>query len=264
MDLGIRGKTALITGGAGGIGSTAARVLAEEGVNITLTDRDQDGLKAITDEIGHKSEWTTAELTDTRDIERLAIHMRGRGGCDILCDCAGITGAKGDPLEMSDAEYHHVWETNFLSAVRLTRALVPQMVEKGWGRVVCVTSENAVQPYVDEAVYNTAKAALLNFIKGLAQAYAPKGVLCNTVSPAFIETPMTDGMMERRAEQMGVSKNEAIASFLKEERPFLTMGRRGRADEVAPAIALLCSDSLSFTSGSAFRVDGGSVGAMNT
>ena len=263
MNLGIGGKTALITGGAGGIGSTVARVLAEEGVHVTLTDRDEGGLRAIIDEIGGRSEWVAAELTDTRDIEKLATHMRERGGCDILCDCAGITGAKGDPLEMSDEEYHRVWETNFLSAVRLTRALVPQMVEKGWGRVVCVTSENAVQPYTDESVYNTAKAALLNFVKGLSQAYAPKGVLCNTVSPAFIETPMTDAMMDQRAEQMGVSKEEAIESFLKEERPFLKIGRRGKADEVAPAIALLCSDILSFTSGSAFRVDGGSVGAMN-
>ncbi|PZX15011.1 NAD(P)-dependent dehydrogenase (short-subunit alcohol dehydrogenase family) [Palleronia aestuarii] len=264
MDLQIKGKTALITGGSGGLGFAAARLLHAEGVSLTLTDLDADALERAASELGDDVATHAADLTDTAQIGALADKLREAGGCDILVHAAGVTGEKGDPLEMTDEEYHRVWETNFLSAVRLARAMVPQMAEKGWGRMVCVTSENAVQPYVEEAVYNTAKAALLNFTKGLAQAYAGKGVLINTVSPAFIETPMTDGMMEKRAEQLGVSRDEAIESFLKEERPFLKIGRRGRADEVAPAIALLCSSIASFTSGSAWRVDGGAVGAMNT
>lgn len=263
MDLGIRGKTALITGGSGGLGSATAQLLAAEGAKVVLTDLDEGKLARTAEEIGHGAEWVACDLVDTGDIARLGAFMQERGGCDILCALAGVTGEKGDPLEMTDEEYHRVWETNFLSAVRLTRTMVPQMVDKGWGRVVCVTSENAVQPYVDEAVYNTSKAALLNYIKGLSQAYSSKGVLCNTVSPAFIETPMTDGMMKSRSETLGVGFDEAIESFLKEERPFLRIGRRGRASEVAPAIALLCSDILSFTTGSAFRVDGGAVGTMN-
>ncbi len=264
MDLDIKGRRALITGGSGGLATAAARVLRDEGVKLTLTDLDEDELRRAAGDLGEGVDWLTADLTETDDIDRLAQHMSDRGGCDILVHTAGVTGAKGDPLEMEDDEYRFVWETNFMSAVRLAKRFVPTMAERGWGRMVCVTSENAVQPYVEEAVYNTAKAALLNFVKGLSQSVSARGVLVNSVSPAFIETPMTDGMMEKRAEQMGTSVDEAIESFLDEERPFLKMHRRGRADEVAPVIALLCSNRATFTTGSAYRVDGGAVGAINT
>ncbi len=264
MDLKIEGKVALVTGGSSGIGLAAARDLHEAGVKITLTDMDENAVAKAARSLGDDVESTAADLTDTGSIARLGQLMKQQGGCDILVHAAGVTGEKGDPLEMTDEEYHRVWETNFLSAVRLARQMVPQMVEKGWGRMVSVTSENAVQPYWDEAVYNTSKAALVNWIKGASFVYGPKGVLMNTVAPAFVETPMTDGMMEMRAESMGVSKDEAIESFLEEERPFLTLKRRGQTHEVAAVIALLCSDRATFTNGSAYRVDGGAVAAMNT
>ncbi len=263
MDLGIKGKRALITGGSGGMGIEVAKLFKEEGAHPFLTDIDEEALKKAEAEIGGVAGTMVADLTDTGDIAKLKDRLIEQGGCDILVHAAGITGAKGDPLEMADEDWMEAWEIDFMSAVRLSRALVPGMVDKGWGRVVFVTSENAVQPYADEAVYNAAKAALLNFTKCVSMPYAPKGVLFNTVSPAFIETPMTDGMMEKRAEELGVSMDEAIESFLKEERPFLTLGRRGKVEEVAPVIALLCSDRASFTVGSAYRVDGGSVGTMN-
>ena len=120
-------------------------------------------------------------------------------------------------------------------------------------------SENVAQPYGDEAVYNGAKAALLTFAKAIAQLYAPDGVLVNTVAPAFIETPMTDKMMDKRAEERGTSKREAVESFLEEERPHLVLKRRGRPEEVAAVIAFLVSEKASFVVGSNYRVDGGSV-----
>jgi len=264
MDLKIAGKRALVTGGSGGLGQAAARVLAEDGVEITLTDMDQEGLETAASQLPGNIHPIAADLTDTDHIEMLRKTMADKGGIDILVHAAGVTGEKGDPLEMTDEEYFRVWNINFMSAVRMCKAMVPQMADKGWGRVVCVTSENAVHPYEDEAVYNTSKAALLNFVKGLAQVYAPKGVLANTVAPAFIETPMTDFMMDMRSDKLGVSKEEAISSFLKEDRPFLKLGRRGKPEEVAAVIGLLCSDRATFTTGSAYRVDGGAVGAMNT
>ncbi|SDE31293.1 SDR family NAD(P)-dependent oxidoreductase [Limimaricola pyoseonensis] len=263
MDLGIKGKRALITGGSGGMGVEVARLLIAEGALPFLSDVSEDDLKAAAEKLDGIDGHMAADLTDTGDIARLADTLKQKGGCDILVHAAGVTGAKGDPLEMTDEDWNEAWEIDFMSAVRLSRALVPQMVEKGWGRVVFVTSENAVQPYPDEAVYNAAKAALLNFTKCVSMPYSQKGVLFNAVAPAFIETPMTDGMMEKRSEELGVSKEEAIESFLKEERPFLKLGRRGKVEEVAPVIALLCSDRASFTVGSAYRVDGGAVGAMN-
>ncbi|EKE44288.1 putative ketoacyl reductase [Oceaniovalibus guishaninsula JLT2003] len=263
MDLQIGGKTALVTGASGGMGLATAKILAEEGVTVLMTDMDADKVAQAASEVPGGAAYMAANLTDSDDVAKLADFARKNGGVDILVHTAGTTGAKGDPLEMTDDDWYECWNVDFMTAVRMTRALVPAMIDKGWGRVVCVTSENAVQPYVDEAVYNTAKAALLNFVKGLSQSVSSKGVLVNAVSPAFIETPMTDGMMDKRADKLGVSKDKAIESFLKEERPFLRLGRRGKVDEVASVIAMLCSDRASFTTGSAWRVDGGSVGTMS-
>ena len=263
MDLGIRGRTALITGASSGMGLETAKLLAAEGVKLLLSDVDEAELAEAAKGIEGETVTAVADLSTTKGAEALAAEAKALGGADILVHTAGITGAKGDPLEMTDEHWQEAWTIDFMSAVRLARAVVPQMVEGRWGRVVFVTSENAVQPYTDEAVYNAAKAALLNFTKCVSLAYADRGVLVNAVSPAFVESPMTDGMMEKRSEERGESFDEAVESFLKEERPFLRLGRRGKVSEVAPVIALLCSEIASFTTGSAYRVDGGAVGAMN-
>ncbi|PRY93746.1 NAD(P)-dependent dehydrogenase (short-subunit alcohol dehydrogenase family) [Hasllibacter halocynthiae] len=265
MDLGIEGRVALITGGAGGIGTATARLLLDEGCAVVLTDIDQGKLDAATNELGDGAVGVAADLTDAADVRKVASFVGHRGGAGILVSAAGVTGAKGHPLtEMTDEDYEDAWQIDFMSAVRVMREVVPPMAEKGWGRVVVVTSENAVQPYWEEAVYNVAKAALLNLTKGLSRRYAHEGVLVNSVAPAFIETPMTDGMMKKKADQEGVTKDEAIQEFLKEDRPYLEFDRRGKPEEVAAAIAFLCSERASFVNGSNYRVDGGSVGAIET
>ena len=265
MDLEISKRLAVVTGAAGGIAMATAKVLADEGALLFLTDVDAEDLAAASRGLGDAVIGScTADLTCEGDVAALARQVADKGGADILVHMAGITGAKGDPLDMTDDDWFACWNTNFMSGVRMSRALMPHMVQQGWGRVVFTVSENAVQPYPDEAVYNASKAALLSYVKALSQPYGPKGVLVNAVMPAFIESPMTDGMMEKRAESLGVSKDEAIKGFLDEERPYLTLKRRGKADEVAAAAALLCSDRASFTNGSAWRVDGGAVAAINT
>ena len=265
MDMKIKGRLALISGATGGLGMATAQALAEEGVKLFLTDTDGDKLadaaKSVGDAVvGHRA----ADLTLQDEVQALADEAAGHGGVDILVHMAGITGAKGDPLEMKFDDWFSCWNTNFMSGVRMTQALVPAMVDQGWGRVVFVTSENAVQPYPDEAVYNASKAALLSYTKALSLPYGPRGVLVNSVMPAFIESPMTDGMMDKRAEAEGVSKEKAIKGFLDEERPYQSLKRRGKPEEVAAAVTLLCSDRASFTNGSAWRVDGGAVAAINT
>jgi len=260
MDLGLKDRVALITGAAGGIGLATARLLAEEGVKLVLTDREQGALQQSAADLGGEPLLIAADMTRQAEVDDLIRQAEARfGQVDIVVHTAGVTGAKGDPLELSDADYQEAWDTDFFTAVRIARATVPAMRKRGWGRLVCITSENAVQPYWEEAVYNVAKAALAAFIKNLSYKEAAHGVLCNTVSPAFIETGMTDGMMKKRAEEMGVSFEEAVQSFLKEERPGIVQQRRGQPEEVAAAIALLVSERASFINGSNLRVDGGSV-----
>lgn len=260
MDLGLKDRVALITGAAGGIGLATARLLAEEGVKLVLTDREQDALQQSAAGLAGDPLLIAADMTRQAEVDDLVRQAEACfGQVDIVVHTAGVTGAKGDPLELTDADYQEAWDTDFFTAVRIARASVPAMRQRGWGRLVCITSENAVQPYWDEAVYNVAKAALAAFIKNLSYKEAAHGVLCNTVAPAFIETGMTDGMMEKRAQEMGVSFEEAVQSFLKEERPGIVQQRRGQPEEVAAAIALLVSARASFINGSNLRVDGGSV-----
>ncbi len=235
MDLGISGRTALITGATGGMGEAVAKVLMGEGVKLILTDRDESELSGTVARLGGGAETVVADLSTPRGVLDLAAATTPR--VEILIHTAGITGAKGDPLAMTEDDWQETLQIDFFSAVRLARAFVPTMQEAGWGRVVFVTSENVAQPYPDEVVYNVAKAAVLTFAKSLSMTAAKHGVLINSVAPAFIETDMTDGMMEKRAKEKGVSKEDAIQSFLDEQRPHLVLDRRGKPDEVAAVIA---------------------------
>lgn len=264
MDLKIAGKIALVTGADSGIGLATAKELADNGVKLILTDLDEEGLKQAAETLPETPLIFVADLTNDKQVKALRDFCEQHNAMpEIMVNCAGVTGAKGDPLTLLNEDWIDCWQTDFLSNVKLCREFVPAMELKGWGRVVAITSENAAQPYWEEAVYNTAKAAVLNLYKGLSRNYAAKGVLFNTVAPAFIETPMTDGMMEKRADEMDVSKEEAIESFLNEERPYLALKRRGQPEEVAAAIAFLCSERASFINGTNLRVDGGAVATMN-
>lgn len=263
MDLGIRGRTALISGGDSGIGLATAKLLRDEGVTVVLTDVDQSKLDAAVRELGDGAHAFAADVTDPQSIGRLAEQVQGAvGDVDILVNSAGITGSTGPFHEIDDAGWNETLEVNLMGAVRLTRAFLPAMRVNGWGRIVFIASEDAVQPYPDEIPYCAAKAGLLAVSKGMSKQYAKEGILVNAVSPAFIATPMTDAMMEQRAGEMGVSFDEAVASFLEEERPHIELQRRGEVDEVAPVIALLCSERASFVLGSNWRVDGGSVASI--
>ena len=266
MDLNIEGRAAVVTGGAGAIGREAARALLDDGVRVLLTDIDEDELQEAMDDLGGEGDTlkaVVADLSTQEGSDKIAEAVDWH--IDILVHTAGVTGAKGDPLrDITEEDWDHAWQTDFMTGVRVSKTFIPPMLERKWGRVVFITSENVTQPYSDEVVYNASKAAALTFIKGMAQLYGPEGVLINAVAPAFIETDMTDGMMEQRAEEQGVSFDEAVESFLEEERPHLVLKRRGRPEEVGAVIAFLCSERASFVVGSNWRVDGGSVLAIDT
>ncbi len=266
MDLSIDGRVALVTGGDSGIGLATARLLLDEGVRVVLTDQAQDGLDEAVATLGAAPDRlvpVVADLTQPDDVAALAARAAETlGAPQILVHAAGITGAQGLFHEIDDEGWARTLEVDLMSAVRVTRAVLGGMRSSGWGRIVLLASEDAVQPYVDELPYCAAKAGVLSLAKGLSKSYASEGVLVNAVSPAFIATPMTDAMMDERAQERGTDRDEAIESFLDEERPFMELKRRGEVAEVAAVIAFLVSERASFVNGSNYRVDSGSVATI--
>ena len=265
MDLGIRDRVAVVTGGDSGMGLKSAEYLLREGVRVVLTDKEKGPLDEAIKSLSGLGEVVAvaADLTRPRDVDRLAKEAEAAfGKAHILVHAAGITGPTGDFLDLTEADWQTAIDADFLAATRVLRAFLPGMKALGWGRVVLFSSEDAQQPYADELPYCACKAAINNLAKGLSKAYARDGILVNVVSPAFIATPMTDAMMEKRAAERGTSVDEAIRSFLKEERPTLELRRRGEAEEVAAAVAFLCSAQASFITGANLRIDGGSVASV--
>ena len=264
MDLNLSGRLALVTGADSGIGLATARLLVEEGAKVLMSDLDVERLEAamagIVSEVRVASlHARAADLTDAADVQRLLDTADELGGADVLAHLAGSRGAAGEFLQIDDRGWRETLDIDLMGAVRVCRAYIPGMLERGYGRIVLTASENAVQPYGEEPPYDAAKAAIVNLGKSLSKAYGSRGVHVNVVSPAFIETPMTDEMIARRARETGSGVDEAVASFLEEERPGITAGRRGRPEEVANVIAFLCSDRASFVDGANWRVDSGSV-----
>jgi NAD(P)-dependent dehydrogenase (short-subunit alcohol dehydrogenase family) len=266
MDLGITDRVALVTGGDSGIGLATARLLLAEGARVVLTDQDAPELERAVTELGAAPDRllpVLADLTVPAEVEALVARATDAfGPPEILVHAAGVTGAQGAFHEIDDAGWARTIEVDLLAAVRVVRAVLGPMRAAGRGRVVLIASEDAVQPYVDELPYCASKAGVLALAKGLSKAYGPEGVLVNAVSPAFIATPMTDAMMDARAQQRGTDRDEAITSFLAEERPHMALGRRGEADEVAAVIAFLVSERASFVNGANYRVDSGSVATV--
>src|SRR5690606_35247698 len=196
MDLGIKGRTAVVTGADSGIGLATALALAEEGVHLVLTDLGEEGLDRAMAQVreraveGYGVLGLPADITKEEEVRDLAQRVKEDfGGAHILVHSAGIRGASGDFLELTDREWAQTIEVDLMGAVRICRAFIPQMQELDWGRLVLIASENAYQPYGDESPYNACKAAILNLSKHLSRAYSREDLLINCVSPAFIRTP---------------------------------------------------------------------------
>jgi NADP-dependent 3-hydroxy acid dehydrogenase YdfG len=175
MNFGIKGKVAVITGGDSGMGKATAKLLAAEGVKIALIDRTKDDLNTTATEIGEITEamQVTADLTDLDQVEAAKQQiLKHYGAVHILVNCAGITGSTKEFLELTDEDWYETIDVDFMSAVRVCRAFIPSMQQEGWGRIVLIGSEDAVQPYTDEMPYCAAKAGVLNLTKNLSAVIA--------------------------------------------------------------------------------------------
>jgi NAD(P)-dependent dehydrogenase (short-subunit alcohol dehydrogenase family) len=266
MDFALDDKVALVTGGSKGIGYGCADALAAEGAAVSICARHEDELAEAAGELrqhGVEVLPVVADLTEDEDIDRLVDEtIEQFGAVDILVNNAGTVGEPGGLDDNTTQAWRELFELNLFAVVTLTRKIVPYMRDQGWGRIINISSENGEQPYPDMMAYSASKGALNNFSKSLSKEVAEDGILVNTVSPAFIETPLVNDMMTQMAEEQGVSVDVVIQQFLNERRPHIELGRPGDIDEVGRLVAFLASEHASFVTGSNYRVDGGSVAAL--
>ena len=260
MDLGLAGKVALVTGASQGIGRAIALALSAEGCDLVLTSRRQEQLEDVANEVektGVQSHVVAADVTDpdaARAILTGALDRFGR--VDVVVNNAG----KGSPkpmLELTDADWQHSFDLNFMSAVRLALAAVPHMKERGSGRIVNISSRAGREPDPYFAPYAAAKAAMINFTKALSNAFAGDGVLTNCVVPGLVRTPAIDDAAQRSSEATGKSIDEVMELSIKKRG--IPIGRIGEPDEIAALVTFLASDQARWITGSTFTIDGGTI-----
>jgi NAD(P)-dependent dehydrogenase (short-subunit alcohol dehydrogenase family) len=241
MDLGIEGRTAVVTGATRGIGAAAADLLEADGARVVRIAR-SEGI----------------DVTAPDAAERIA--DRAGGPVDILVNNAGTSEIK--PLdELEDADWYAAFELNVMAPMRLMRHFAPGMAERGWGRIVNVTSTAGKRPSQTWPAYSVAKAAQHSLSRLFADFWAPRGVHVNVVAPGPTGTPLwrgPGGLAEQVAAREGGTPEDAIAKHAQK----VPLGRFGEPDEVASVVAFLCSERASWVTGAAWSADGGTFQSM--
>jgi 3-oxoacyl-[acyl-carrier protein] reductase len=246
LDPRFAGKTALITGGANGIGAATARVLAAEGARVVLADLSDESGSAVAAEVGGIMVHT--DVTSRHDVEKAVDAAVAFGGSvDIVITCAGII---RDNLlfKMSDSDWDSVIQTHLNGAFLTVQAAQGHMVEQRAGKIVLISSTSALGNR-GQANYSTAKAGLQGLAKTLAIELGPFGINVNCVAPGFIATAMT----AQTAERIGMDFDE----FQQVSAEQIPLRRVGQPDDVANTIAFLCSEDASYVSGQVIYVRGG-------
>ena len=260
MDLGLTGKHALVTGSTAGIGYALAKGLAAEGAHVILTGRTQSGVDAALERLraAVSEAKATGIAADCATAEGAARVFERVPQLDVLVNNLGIYGRK-PAFEIDDGEWRRFFEVNVMSGIRFTRHYAPGMARRGWGRVLFVSSESALNIPVEMIHYGMTKTAQLSVSRGFAMELAGTGVTVNALLPGPTHTETTDRLRAERAKASGVTVAEIEAAFLRDFRPTSLIRRFTSADEVAALGVYLCSEAASGTSGAALRVDGGVV-----
>jgi NAD(P)-dependent dehydrogenase (short-subunit alcohol dehydrogenase family) len=256
MDLNLRDKVAVITGGTLGIGLAVAEGLAAEGVNLVLVGRDkaraEDAAVQVAESFGIIATAISADLATAAGCDAVIQGTRQAfGGADILINNAGM-GSNETIAEADDAKWQYYWDLHVMAAVRLARGLVPAMKQRGGGVVLHNASICAVQPLWYEPIYNTTKAALMMFSKTLANEVVGDNIRVNTINPGLVLTPDWIKTAKQIAGEDGWEAHlQGVANEAGGMKRFAT------TEEVANFFVFMCSDKASYSTGSTYFVDGG-------
>jgi NAD(P)-dependent dehydrogenase (short-subunit alcohol dehydrogenase family) len=260
MIIDLTGKRAIVTGSTSGIGFAIARGLAETGAAVVLNGRTQTSvdaaIKRLTQQVPRvKVEGVAADLGAAAGV---AAFVKRVSETDILVNNLGIFEPK--PFgEITDEEWQRFFETNVMSGVRLSRHYLPAMVSRGWGRIVFISSESALNIPVEMIHYGMTKTAQLAVARGLAQSVAGTGVTVNAVLPGPTRSEGVADFFAKLATEQGISDAELEKRFIAEHRPTSLIRRLATVEEVANMVVFVCSLQSSATTGTALRVDGGVV-----
>ncbi|MCY3827207.1 MAG: SDR family oxidoreductase [Candidatus Dadabacteria bacterium] len=257
MDLGIKGKVALVAASSKGIGKAIAFALADEGVNLSIFSRSEDEIERTASEIRTRFDVhvlvSAADVTNTEQIDRVIEEtVKALGGIDILINNAG-----GPPFgffeDFESPDWQNALELNLLSGIYLAKKVVPLMKKRSWGRIVNITSIAVKQPIDGLILSNTSRAGLIGFSKTLSNELAKDNILVNNICPGRIYTDRIKVLAEKRAAQSGIEYEEAIEEMEKD----IPLQRIGTPEELAALACFLASEKASYMTGTTIQVDGG-------
>ncbi len=258
MELGIRGKRALVTGASGGLGQAAAIALAHEGVEVIINSRSQERLAESATQIakatGQRPKYFAADISNRDQVAKL---LQQAGPIDILVSNTGGP-PPGRPMELDAEKWEHAGKLILESAIVLTHGVLPHMIERKWGRLIYITSISALQPIDDLTLSNVYRSGVAAFSKTISNNHAQDGITANCVCPGYIGTARLQSLAEKRAQAAGKSVKEMFDEFAAGN----PMKRIGKPEELAAAIAFLASNQAAYISGSAIAVDGGARKAL--
>ncbi len=261
MELGLKGRVALVTGASQGIGKACALALAEEGCNVAICARGKEALDKVAEEIKAKGVEVfaiQADVSKPADVKNLVATAAEKfGRIDVLVNNAG-TGRLSDLMTFPEEEFRYNMDLMFFGLIQCSKEVVPYMRKQGWGRIINISSVFGKQPggLVD---YDSIKAAVIMFTKDLAGYLAKDNILVNAVCPGPIHTPLWEGpgqLGEQLGGILGMSGPDAIDWFAKQNIP---LGHHGDPEDIAYMVAFLASEKAKFITGQAINVDGGMV-----